>query len=135
VNTENGGAIDALIERFYGEFDNRTGRAPSAAALRSLFAADARITRVSSAEIERWTVDEFIAPRIALLTRGPLTRFHEWEVRSNTTVFDAIAHRESHYRKTGMMNGAPYDGAGRKFIQLYRRDASWLISSVLWEDD
>lgn len=127
--------IDALTDTFYRAFDNRGTPAPSAAALRALFAVDARIRRVASGAAEQWTVDEFIAPRIAMLTNGTLTDFHEWETGSRTTVFDNIASRESHYRKVGTLNGAPYSGDGRKFIQLYRANGSWLICSILWEDD
>ena len=135
MKSENETEIDALIETFYRVFDNRGAHTPSADALRNLFAAGGRITRVSSGAIEQWTVDEFIAPRIALLTNGTLAEFHEWEVQSRTTVFDNIASRESHYRKTGTLNGSPYSGAGRKFINLCRMNASWLICSILWEDD
>jgi hypothetical protein len=127
--------IDALIDTFYRVFDNRGARTPLADALRKLFAPGGRITRISSSAIEQWSVDEFIAPRIALLTNGTLAEFHEWEVRSRTTVFDNIASRESHYRKAGTLDGAPYSGGGRKFISLCRVDASWLICSLLWEDD
>jgi len=135
VNNQKATEIDALIDAFYREFDNRSGRVPSGLALRNLFAADARITRVSSANRHQWVVDEFIEPRIAMLTNGTLTGFHEWQVRSKTIVFDNIASRESHYRKSGTMNGVPYEGEGQKFIQLYRLNGSWLISSILWEDD
>jgi hypothetical protein len=127
--------IDVVIDAFYRAFDNRGTQAPSADALRSLFAAGGRITRVAAGTVEEWTVDEFIAPRIAILTNGTLTGFHEWEARSRTTVFDNIASRESHYRKSGTLNGVPYFGAGRKLIQLCRFDRSWLICSILWEDD
>lgn len=127
--------VDALADAFYRVFDNRGSQVPSAAALRDLFAADGRIRRVSSGTVELWTVDEFIAPRIALLTNGTLTDFHEWETRSTTTVFADIASRESHYRKTGTLNGLPYAGEGRKLIQLCRFDGQWLICSILWEDD
>jgi hypothetical protein len=135
MKPENETGIDALIVEFYRAFDNRGGRTPSADALRKLFAPGARIMRVSSGANEQWTVDEFIAPRIAMLTNGTLAEFHEWEVQGSTTVFENIASRESHYRKTGTLNGAPYSGGGRKFIGLSRVNAAWLICSILWEDD
>jgi hypothetical protein len=135
MTNPSGADIDALIDAFYRAFDNRGTTAPSAAALRELFAADARIRRVASGTIEQWTVDEFIAPRIAMLTDGTLTDFHECETRSSTTVFDSIANRESYYQKTGTMNEAPDVGSGRKFIGLCRVNGSWLICSILWEDD
>ncbi len=127
--------VDALIDTFYRALDNRGTQAPSGVALRALFAVDARIRRVAAGSVEHWTVDEFIEPRIAMLTNGTLTDFHEWETRSTTAVFDRIASRESHYQKTGSLHGAPYSGGGRKFIQLCRLNESWCICAILWEDD
>jgi hypothetical protein len=92
------------------------------------------VTRVSGGGVESWSVDEFIAPRAAMLTDGTLLDFHEWETESNTTVTGNIASRRSQYRKTGTLNGSVVAGGGRKFIQLCRIDGRWMISSVLWED-
>jgi hypothetical protein len=127
--------IEALIAAFYAAFDNRDGRAPGLDGLRALFIDTATITRVSGDAVERWDPDAFIAPRRALLTDGTLTDFHEWEVEGRTTVLADIASRWSTYRKQGTLHGAPYDGGGDKFIQLYRRDGRWRINAVLWQDD
>ncbi len=135
MKDENEIAIDALIDAFYGAFDNRGTTKPSADALRNLFAMGARVWRVSLGAVEQWNVEDFIAPRVAMLTNGTLTEFHEWETRSRTTVFANIASRESHYRKTGTMNGTPYGGDGRKLIDFCRVAAAWKICSIVWEDD
>ena len=127
--------IEALIAAFYAAFDNRGGRKPAAEPLRALFAEAATVTRVTDDEAQTWTADEFIAPRIALLNGGGLADFHEWEVESRTRVETNIASRRSLYEKQGMLDGADYRGAGRKFIQLHRAAGAWRISSVLWEDD
>lgn len=127
--------IDALVATFYAAFDNRDGRAPRTEALRATFTVEGRVTKVSGEGIVTWTVDEFIAPRAAMLTDGTLTDFHEWEVEAETTVTGAIASRRSVYRKAGTLNGAPYEGEGRKFLQLCRDGGEWRIVSVLWQDD
>lgn len=126
--------IDALIAAFYAAFDNRGARRPTVADVRRMFLPDGRVTRVSPAGVESWTVDQFIAPRITMLTNGTLVDFHEWEVDAETTVFGDIANRRSFYRKAGTLHGAPYGGEGRKFVQLVRVEGRWLINSVLWED-
>lgn len=126
--------IERLIAAFYAAFDNRGSRPPAIAELRAMFTAQATITRLTPDRIETWTTDAFIAPRAAMLSNGTLTEFHEWEVDGQTTAFDSIASHCSHYRKAGMLNGAPYGGEGRKFIQLCRIDDRWLISSILWQD-
>lgn len=126
--------IDALAAAFYAAFDNRAGRAIDALALRSLFVTGASITRVTAGTIDTWDPDAFIAPRVALLTSGALTEFHEWETEGQTTILGSIASRRSHYRKQGLLNGEPYTGAGRKFIQLCRTGERWMISAIIWED-
>jgi len=90
---------------------------------------------VAPDEVAVWDLDAFIAPRAAMLSDGTLTGFHEWETEGRTLVAGNIASRASRYAKAGLLKGADYRGAGRKFIQFHRRDGRWLISSVLWEDE
>lgn len=127
--------IEALITAFYAAFDNREGRRPSAEALRAMFDETAMVTRIGPNGGDAWTPEAFIAPRVAMLTDGTLTDFHEWEVASRTTILAHIASRWSRYEKSGVLNGADYRGGGQKFIQMRRAGDGWVISSVLWEDD
>ena len=90
--------IETLIEQFYSAFDNRYAQVPNSSALRARFSQEATITLVTTERIETWTADEFILPRIRILTDGTLTDFHEWEVAGKTVVFDQIASRCSEYR-------------------------------------
>lgn len=126
--------IDSVIAAFYAAFDNRGSRIAATARLRALFGAEARITRLSPDGVVSWDVDEFIAPRAAMLTDGTLVEFHEWETEGRTTIAGNIASRQSRYEKSGRLNGAPYAGGGHKFIQLFRAHDRWKISAVLWED-
>jgi hypothetical protein len=128
-------AIETLIEDFYAAFDNRDGRKPSAAALRAMFDDSAVITRVGPNGADAWTPGAFIAPRVAMLTDGTLTDFHEWEAGAHTRTLTNIASRWSRCEKAGTLNGADYRGGGHKFIQMRRAGTGWLITSVLWEDD
>ena len=126
--------IGSLISRFYAAFDNRQGRALDVTELRELFLPEARVTRVAAGQADSWSVDEFIAPRVAILTDGILLSFHEWEVEGATTVFGNIAEHRSQYRKSGQQRGTPYGGEGRKFILLCQLEGRWRIVSILWED-
>lgn len=128
-------AIDELTATFYGGFDNRAPRIPTGEELLALFSEGATITRVGADGVARWTPEAFVAPRIALLTDGTLTEFHEWETDSRTAVFADIASRWSTYEKEGLSNGNEYRGGGRKFMQLRRQDGRWLITSLLWQDE
>ncbi|MBV8743367.1 MAG: hypothetical protein JOZ12_16380 [Sinobacteraceae bacterium] len=126
--------IEDLIARFYAAFDNRQGRGIGVDELRRMFLTDARITRVLAGQVDTWTVEEFIAPRAAMLTDGTLVAFHEWESDGETIIFENIAAHRSQYRKYGRLHGAPYTGEGRKFISLCRLEGRWRIVSVLWEE-
>ncbi len=126
--------INRLIAGFYAAFDNRQGRVIDVTGLRRMFLPSARVTRVSAGQLESWSVDEFIAPRAALLGDGSLVDFHEWEVEGATTIFDHIAERRSHYRKSGVLRGRPHVGEGRKIISLCHSEGCWRIVAVLWEE-
>lgn len=126
--------INRLIARFYAAFDNREGRAIALSELREMFLPNARVTRVAAGQADSWSVDEFIAPRAAILTDGTLVNFHEREAEGATTVFGNIAEHRSQYRKSGQLRGELYVGEGTKFILLCKLDGCWRIVSVLWED-
>jgi hypothetical protein len=134
LNEDARSEIEEVIAAFYAAFDNRGGRMPSASQFRDLFLSDGRVTRVSGERIESWAIDDFFAPRETLLTDGTLRDFHEWETSGRTTILESIATRESHYQKSGVLNGSLYKGEGRKLIQLCRTGERWVIVSVLWED-
>ena len=127
--------IETLVADFYAAFDNRDARVPDIEAMRKLFAASAAITRIAQGSAECWSPDAFLAPRIAMMTEGRLTDFHEWEVEARTRVLANIASRWSTYEKAGRLDGADYRGRGHKFIQMYREAEGWRISAILWEDD
>src|SRR4051794_25190696 len=89
--------IEALVTAFYAAFDNRSGRVPDGRRLREMFDEAATITRASRDGVETWDPQAFIAPRLAMLTDGGLTEFHEWEVEARTVVRENIAARWSTY--------------------------------------
>lgn len=134
LSTPHQSEIDRLIARFYCAFDNREGRTIATAELREMFLPNARVTRLAAGQMDSWSVDEFIAPRQAMLTDGTLVDFHEWEIEGATTIFGSIAEHRSRYRKSGQMRGESYVGEGRKIILLCQLEARWRIVAVLWED-
>ncbi|GAA4122849.1 hypothetical protein GCM10022415_27310 [Knoellia locipacati] len=80
-------------------------------------------------------VDRFITPRLALLTDGRLSHFHEWEESGHTEVSGSIAHHWCTYAKAGEQEGLAFTGRGHKTVQLVRTTDGWRISALAWEDE
>jgi hypothetical protein len=127
--------IDILIGRFFSAFDNRDGARPRLADLTDCFTEKATVVRRSRAGTDLYTVEEFVRPRIELLTQGALVHFHEWEVSSATQIFDGIAARISRYCKSGLLDGSEYSGSGTKCFHLVELGCGWRIASLAWVDD
>lgn len=81
-----------------------------------------------------YDLDAFIAPREKILIDGTLAEFSEWEVAERTEINGSIAHRFSHYRKSGVLDGEWFEGSGHKTIQFVRTPAGWRMSSMAWDD-
>ncbi len=127
--------IDALIAEFFAAFDNRGDARPQIATVTQCFAGRAVVVRHDREAAEFYTVLEFAAPRIKLLTEGALVQFHEWEESSSTEVFGGIAARVSRYSKAGILDGKAYSGSGTKCFHLVETGMGWRISSLAWVDD
>lgn len=127
-------AIDVLVQRFFAVFDNRAGRRPDFATLEALFAPHARIAKHGGLEAEHMSLSEFLLPREALLLSGELQDFHEWELASETLIFGGMASRNSHYRKSGRLHNAAYEGEGMKSFHFLLTEAGWRISAIVWAD-
>ncbi|MFC5905627.1 DUF4440 domain-containing protein [Streptacidiphilus monticola] len=125
--------IDAVTADFFGAFDNRGGKAPGIAHLRRLLLPQAVIV-VTSPQFTVLSVDEFLKPRESLLTDGRLVDFSEWETSARTELSGDLASRLSEYRKSGLLNGRPYEGTGTKSLQFVRTPEGWRISAVAWQD-
>ena len=128
-------AIDSLVAAFYGVFDNRAGRVPTAAAFGSLFAPSASIVTHGRGEPQVSTPAAFVQPRIVLLTGGELVDFREWETESHTEISGTLATRRSRYAKQGVLRAEPYAGAGTKHFQFAKTASGWRIMALSWIDD
>lgn len=80
-------------------------------------------------------VEEFVAPRAALLASGDLRDFAERIASGRVERHGDIASWWGTYAKTGLLRGASAAGSGVKGIHLVRRGGRWRITSVVWQDD
>ncbi|MFG2750165.1 nuclear transport factor 2 family protein [Streptomyces xanthophaeus] len=125
--------IDTVTAEFYGAFDNRDGRAADVARLRRLLLPGGVIVKTGP-EFTAYTVDEFIEPRERLLAGDRLTEFSEWETSERTDISGDVAARFGAYRKSGILDGEPFEGGGTKTIQFVRTPEGWRISAFAWYD-
>ncbi|GAA1261656.1 hypothetical protein GCM10009665_59190 [Kitasatospora nipponensis] len=123
--------IDQLTAEFYGAFDNRGGRTADVDRLRRLIIPGGVIV-VTGAKFTVCTVEEFIAPRERLLSEGRLVEFFEWETVERTDIAGDIASRFGEYRKSGTLDGEPYEGGGSKTFQFVRTPEGWRIAAFSW---
>jgi len=126
--------IDALVARFFAAFTNRGGAVPDVEGLAGLFIAGGVIVKAVGSDTEVYSVRDFIAPRLRLLTDGTLTDFREAETQARTQIAGNVAQRVSLYEKSGVMAGARIEGKGIKVLQLVRTAAGWRLSAAAWDD-
>ena len=125
--------IDAVTAEFFGAFDNRGGRSADVARIRRLVIPGGVIV-MTGPKFTVYTVDGFIEPRQRLLTDGRLVEFSEWETSERTEIVGDIASRFGEYRKSGILDGEPFEGGGTKTIQFVRTAEGWRIAAFAWYD-
>jgi hypothetical protein len=128
-------ALQAIIDAFFEAVSFEEGSAPAYDRIRELVVPGGLLIRNSGAAPEIATVDEFIAPRQALVDSGELTSFAEFETHAITEVFGQVAHRLSSYGKRGVSGGEPFEGAGVISTQFVLTPDGWRISSMAWDDE
>lgn len=126
--------LDRLMRTFLGAFANTGGSRPNLDVIREVFIPQGMIIANVGDEPVVYDIDSFIEPREKVLTDGTMTEFSEWEVAERTEIFGSIAHRFSEYRKSGILNGEPFEGEGRKTTQFIRTPDGWRLSSMAWDD-
>lgn len=128
-------AIDALVGAFFNLFSNRGGVRPDLRSIFDLCIPEAVISKCVCSTPEVASLEEFIAPREALLSDGTLTDFQEVETAHHTQVFGNVAQRSCTYAKSGVLDGVPFRTRGAKVFQFIRGPDGWRISAVSWDDE
>lgn len=126
--------VDAVVATFFAAFTSGPDLDARLDALRAVFLPGAVVVRTCGAEPLLYDVEQFLAPRRALLHGGALQGFREWEVEGRTELYGDVAHRWSSYAKEWEQDGEHRSGAGSKTVQLVRTGAGWRISAVAWDD-
>jgi hypothetical protein len=128
-------AIDALTRAFFGVFSNRGGERARLDVLYELCLAEVVIVKTCADAPTVYNLDEFIEPRARLLNEGNLREFFEEESAERTDIFGSVAQRFCSYRKSGLLDGEPFEAKGMKCLQFVKSSGRWLISAVAWDDE
>ena len=127
--------IEDMVRVFLAAFTSGTDSPAQLDKLRSMFLPRAVIIRTCGLEPMVYGVEEFIAPREALLSGGTLVGFSEWPLTGRIDLFGDIAHWFGTYAKKGVQDGEPFTGRGTKSVQFVRTSEGWRISAVAWDDE
>ncbi len=127
--------IDRIVRAFFAAFVSGPESATRLAHLRTLFLPGAPVVRTCGTEPVLSSVEEFIAPREALLSGDALVDFREWQVTGRTDLFGDIAHWFGSYAKAWEQDGTTFSGRGMKSLQLVRTGEGWRISAAAWDDE
>ncbi|MFD9794953.1 DUF4440 domain-containing protein [Streptomyces sp. NPDC059070] len=126
--------IDKVTAEFFGAFDNRGGKVADVGRIRRLMLPGGVIVSTGPS-FAAYTVEEFIEPRERWLADGRLVEFSEWETSERTEIVGDIASRFGEYRKSGILDGEPFEGGGTKTIQFVRTSEGWRITAFSWYDE
>jgi hypothetical protein len=128
-------AIDALTRSFFDVFSNRGGRVPNLDALYEICLPEAIILKTCADVPTVYSLQEFIEPRVRLLSDGQLRDFFEEELAGRTDIFGNVAQRFCSYRKSGSFSGQRFETKGMKCIQFVKSAGRWFVSAVAWDDE
>jgi hypothetical protein len=126
--------LAALTAAFLDAVSFAPGERPAYGAIRELFIAQGLLIK-DVGEPDIATVDEFIAPRQALVDSGELTEFEERELGQITEVFGNVAHRMSTYSKRGVQGGVSFEARGVISTQFVFTRSGWRMSAMAWDDE
>jgi hypothetical protein len=126
--------LAALTAAFLDAVTFEPGERPGYDAIRDLFIEQGLLIK-NVGEPEIATVEEFIAPRQALVDSGELTEFEERELAHVTEVFGNVAHRMSTYAKRGTQGGVRFEACGVISTQFVFTPSGWRMSAMAWDDE
>lgn len=124
-----------LTQAFFRAVSFEPGGKPPYETIRALFIEQGLLIKNVSDQPEISSVEQFIAPRQALVDAGRLTRFHEAELWHSTVVFGNVGHRYSAYEKAGTQDGKSFEARGMITTQFVRTPAGWRMSAMAWDDE
>ena len=127
--------INEIVAKFFSSFTNKDNKIPEVSALYKICINEILIIYRTDKHYTSYTLDSFTSSRWKILTEGALTEFEEYEIIHETNIGTNIAHRYSHYQKSGIQAGDFFNQKGYKLFQFIKIEDEWRISSIIWENE
>lgn len=119
--------LDEVIAAMYASFSFEEGGQPDWNLQAEIFAPGARLVRVNDEGVFEFDLASFQKNLQGMIDSGAMTSFRETEVWREVQDFGDVAHVLSEYETPSFR--------AVKSIQLFRRDARWWISAMIWRRD
>ncbi len=126
--------IDELTETLYSCISFRQGERPDLERLKGLFIKEGMLINNNDDPLI-FTIYQFAEAIDYQLSAGSLKSFSEREIAERTEIFGKIAHRFSTYEARFDPDDAEPLSIGINSIQLIKVEDSWLVSSIVWNDE
>jgi len=126
--------INRLTEALYSCISFRKGERPDLEKLKGLFIEKGMLINNNDDPLI-FTKDQFVATIDDQISAGSLKSFSEREIASKTEIFGKIANRFSTYEAKFDPDDAEPLSIGINCIQLVKVGGSWLVSSIVWNDE
>ena len=127
--------IDDLTRRFFDVFTTDADGKVNLDVIHDLFIPQGLIVKNVGPNPEIYNLQQFIEPRARMFEEGRLVDFVEEELSERTEIFGNIAQRFCRYRKSGTINGTPFETEGMKTIQFINTENGWKMSALAWDDE
>ena len=123
--------LDSIISAMYRAVSYDAGSHPDWDLETQIYAPNARLVRINDNGVFEFDLASFRTNFEQMIASGELPSFWEGEIWRETRIFGEMAHVLSAY-ETRKTQSAPVINRGVNSIQLFRRDARWWISAMIW---
>lgn len=126
--------IGDVLQRLYALISFEEGGEPDWQGLREIFSEHARITRITPEGADYLDPKQFLKMTQNMHEFGAYTSFYELELGRQVQVFGDVAQVWSFYETRRNQKALRPLGRGVNSIQLIRRDHTWRVLSLLWDE-
>ena len=126
--------IDETVEQLYASISFSEGRHPNFASFKEFFIPGAKLIDNNGDQPLIFSIDGYIDFFQESLSNGVFKSMFQVEIAHKTDIFDKIAQRFSTYELRYNPNDEEPYAIGINSIQLILINNSWIVTSMVWND-